>query len=65
MHGDCCSTVFIEAKGLHYGLKANAQLVHSVNAKLDLNENAPFFSIATKSAGFFVSKGIAFLDTGY
>lgn len=31
-------TVFIEASGLHYGSKANAQLVHSVDATMKRNE---------------------------
>lgn len=36
-------TVSFEATVLHYDLKANAQLVHSVDATMDWNEKYIFF----------------------
>lgn len=44
-------TISFEAIVLHDGLKANVQLVHSMDATMDWNEKNICFSV-TKSAAF-------------
>lgn len=56
-------TVSFEATVLHYGPKANAQLVHSMDATMDWNEKYLFF--CDQKCSLYASKGMAFLGPGY
>lgn len=56
-------TVSIDATVLHYGPKANAQLVHSMDATMDWNEKYLFF--CDQKCCLYASKGMAFLGPGY